>query len=127
MWKDIALYIMEHCSPSDKVVEVGVGKFHQVASTLQDYSKIDIVLTDIKPSHSNVVKDDITQPNQKIYEGARIIYSIRPPSELHQALMDIAEKVGAILIIKPLTNEDISTNKKMRLVNYKKAVFFIYP
>ncbi len=127
MWKDIALYIIEHCSPSDKVVEVGVGKFHLVASTLQDYSEIDLVLTDIKPSHSTVLQDDITQPCLEIYDGARFIYSIRPPSELHQALMDIANKVGAALIIKPLTNEDISTKQKMRLVNYKKASFYIYP
>jgi uncharacterized protein len=127
MWKDIALYIMEHCSPSDKVVEVGVGKFHLVASTLQDYSDLDIVLTDIKPSHSTVVKDDITQPDLRIYEEARFIYAIRPPSELHQDLMNLAENVGATLIVKPLTNEDIATNKRMRLVNYKKAAFYIYP
>lgn len=127
MWKDLATYIINHCTPYDKVVEVGAGKFLEVANYLQKHSKINIILTDIKPSHEEVIQDDITQPNFTIYEGARIIYSIRPPMELHQAIMDLAQNIGALLIIKPLTGDDINTRQKMRLVNYKKAVFYVYP
>ncbi|MBU4536327.1 MAG: hypothetical protein KKF16_11130 [Euryarchaeota archaeon] len=127
MWKDFAVYIANKCSPSDKVVEVGVGKFNQVSNYLKEHYKIIIILTDIKPSHQGVVEDDITKPQKNLYKNARLIYSIRPPGELHQPLMDISDKTGAILIIKPLTNEDILTSKKMRLVNYNKAFFYIYP
>ncbi len=127
MWKDLALYIINQCTPSDKVVEVGAGKFLEVADNLQKHSKMNIILTDIKPSHEGVIQDDITQPNLRIYDGASIIYSIRPPMELHQAIMDLAQSIGAILIIKPLTGDDINTKQKMRLVNYEKTVFYIYP
>lgn len=127
MWKDLAAYIINHCTSYDKVVEVGAGKFLEVANTLQKHSKIDIILTDIKPSHEEVIQDDVTKPNLTIYEGARIIYSIRPPMELHQSIMDLNQNIGAMLIIKPLTGDDIDTRPPMRLVNYKKAVFYVYP
>jgi uncharacterized protein len=127
MWKDLASYITTQCAPSDKVVEVGAGKFLEVADSLQKHSKMNIILTDIKPSHEGVIQDDITRPNLRIYEGTSIIYSIRPPMELHQAIIDLAQTIGAILIIKPLTGDDINTRQKMRLVNYKRAVFYVYP
>ena len=127
MWKDLATYIINHCTPYDKVVEVGAGKFLEVANNLQKHSKMNIILTDIKPSHEGIIQDDITHPNLTIYDGAHIIYSIRPPMELHQAIMNLAQNLGALLIIKPLTGDDINTKQKMRLVNYKKAVFYVYP
>lgn len=127
MWKDLASYITTQCAPSDKVVEVGAGKFLEVADNLQKHSKMNIILTDIKPSHKDIIQDDITQPNLRIYDGASIIYSVRPPMELHQSIMDLAQTIGAILIIKPLSGDSINTRQKMRLVNYKKAVFYVYP
>jgi uncharacterized UPF0146 family protein len=127
MWKDLASYITTQCTPSDKVVEVGAGKFLEVADNLQKHSKMNIILTDIKPSHKDIVQDDVTQPNLRIYDGASIIYSIRPPMELHQSIMDLAQQIGAILIIKPLSGDSINTRQKMKLVNYKKAVFYVYP
>ncbi len=127
MWKDLATYIINHCTPSDKVVEVGAGKFLEVANNLQKHSKINIILTDIKPSHEGIIQDDINHPNLTIYDGAHIIYSIRPPMELHQAIMDLANTINATLIIKPLSGDDINTRQMMRLVNYKRAVFYVYP
>lgn len=127
MWKDFTAYIISQCQPTDKVVEVGVGKFHEVACNLQRQSKMNIVITDIKPCHEGVIQDDITHPKLSIYNGASIIYSIRPPMELHQALMDLADAINATIIIKPLTGDDINTKKKMRLVNYKKTFFYVYP
>ncbi|MCK9150357.1 UPF0146 family protein [Methanobacterium alcaliphilum] len=127
MWKDFTSYIINQCQPNDKVVEVGVGKFHEVACNLQRHSKMNIVITDIKPCHEGVIQDDINHPKLSIYYGASIIYSIRPPMELHQSLINLAESVGATLIIKTLTGDDINTKKKMRLVNYKKSVFYVYP
>ncbi|MDP1553550.1 MAG: UPF0146 family protein [Methanobacteriaceae archaeon] len=127
MWKDLASYIIKQCPPSAKIVEVGAGKFLEVGNKLQKHSKMNVILTDIKPSHEGVVTDDITQPNLKIYEGACIIYAIRPPMELHQSLMNISIKVGATLIIKPLAGDDINTKQNMRLVNYERVFFYVYP
>ena len=81
-------------------------------------------MTDIKPCQDSVILDDIRQPNLKIYKDSELIYSIRPPEELHPYLEQLSEKLGADLIIKPLSTDSIRTRGKMKLINYKKAVFY---
>jgi uncharacterized UPF0146 family protein len=81
-------------------------------------------MTDIKPCYGDVLQDDITHPDLKIYKNAKLIYSIRPPEELHPHLMKLAEKVGADLIIKPLSTDSINTSKNMKLINHKRAIFY---
>ena len=99
-----------------------MGRFNPVALDLQRRLKVNIIMTDIKPYHRQVVQDDITHPDLKIYKDAQLIYSIRPPEELHPYLQKVAEAVGADLIIKPFTTDSISTHLNMKLINYKKAV-----
>ncbi|MDI9623691.1 MAG: UPF0146 family protein [Methanothermobacter sp.] len=125
MWEDIASYIIQECNPNDKVVEVGVGRFFKVAEYLQEHSMIDLILTDIKPSHPHVIEDDITNPRLEIYKGARLIYSIRPPLELHKHLIKVAENVKAKLLIRPLSTEH-PTIENMKLINYKRSFFYEY-
>ena len=86
-------------------------------------------MTDIKPFYekhasAEILQDDICHANLKIYKGASLIYSIRPPEELHPALFRVAQKVGSDLIIKPYSDDSINTPKKMKLINYKKAIFY---
>lgn len=123
MWKDFAQYIINNYANSDKIVEVGVGKFHLVGSILQENLKANIVLTDIKPSSIKIVQDDICNPDLKIYKGASLIYSIRPQPELQPYIINVAEKVGADVIIKPFSTEFVSSNK-MKLLNYRKTSFY---
>ncbi len=123
MWKDFALYIIRQCNPHDRVVEVGVGRFFKVAEYIERHSMIDLILTDIKPSHPRVVKDDITNPQLSIYKGSKLIYSIRPPLELVRPLIEISDTINATLLIKPITTEYIP---EMKLVNYKRAFFYEY-
>lgn len=123
MWKDFAQYIINNYANSDKIVEVGVGKFHLVGSILQENLKANIVLTDIKPSSIKIVQDDICNPDLKIYNGASLIYSIRPQPELQPYIINVAEKVGADVIIKPFSTEFVSSNK-MKLLNYLKTSFY---
>lgn len=123
MWKDFAQYIINNYANSDKIVEVGVGKFHLVGSILQENLKANIVLTDIKPSSIKIVQDDICNPDLKIYKGASLIYSIRPQPELQPYIINVAEKVGADVIIKPFSTEFVSSNK-MKLLNYLKTSFY---
>lgn len=132
MWDDLGEYILNLCETKDnspqKVVEIAIGKFFGVSNFLDKYENINLLMTDIDPSKDEVLKEDIINPNMKIYNDAKIIYSIRPPSELHPYLSKLIEKIdGAILIIKPLFNEDLNMDKEMKLVNYKKAVFYQYP
>lgn len=123
MWKDFATYMINNYSQSDRIVEVGVGKFHEVASILQQNLKTNIVLTDIKPSSSKIIQDDICNPDLKLYRGSSLIYSIRPQPELHVHIIEVGEKVGADVIIKPFSTEFMDSNK-MKLLNYRKAVFY---
>ena len=127
MWDDFTSYILNEAGNSEvKIAEVGVGKFDNVANTLALKENITIIKTDINPKDATVIRDDITNPDLDLYEGADIIYSIRPPSELQPYLVKLALEIGSQLIIKPLTNEDLNTGKvKMKLKNFKKASFYI--
>jgi uncharacterized UPF0146 family protein len=124
MWKDFSEYIISNYKNASLIVEVGVGNFPLVAITLQEHLNMDIIMTDIKPYHANVVVDDITNPNLNIYRDASLIYSIRPPEELQHHIKLVAEDVCADLIIKPLSTEFLSPDKNMKLINYKKAIFY---
>jgi uncharacterized UPF0146 family protein len=124
MWSDFAEYIIKYYAQSTCIVEVGVGCFTKVARTLEEHLKVDIVMTDIKPCHEGIVQDDISNPDIKIYKDAALIYSIRPPEELHPYLEELARELKADLIIKPLSTDLINTREKMKLVNYNKAFFY---
>ncbi len=124
MWSDFSRYIVKNYSEANKIVEVGVGSFELVSLKLREQFKVDIITTDIKPSHEGIIKDDIIHPDLKIYKGASLIYSIRPPEELHPSLVKVAEMIGSDLIIKPLSTDSINSEIRMELVNYKKAIFY---
>lgn len=127
MWDDFADYILNEVGDDKvKIAEIGVGKFDRIAKMLSSKENITLIKTDILPKDSSVVKDDITNPDLKLYENTDIIYSIRPPSELQPHLVNLARKIGSQLIIKPLTNEDLNTPKvNMKLKNHNKASFYI--
>ena len=124
MWNDFAEYITKHYSQSSRIVEVAMGRFSLVGCKLKKHLKGDIIMTDIKPYHDEIILDDIRQPDLKIYKDAGLIYSIRPPEELHPYLEKLSQKTGVDLIIKPLSTDSINIRGKMDLVNYKKAVFY---
>jgi uncharacterized protein len=124
MWSDFIEYIIKYYAQSPRIVEVGVGCFTKVARTLEEHLKVDIVMTDIKPCHAGIVQDDVSHPNLKIYKDATLIYSIRPPEEIHPYLEDLAQEIKADLIIKPLSTDSINTREKMKLVNYNKSFFY---
>ena len=124
MWNDFSDYIIKNYGSASRIVEVGAGSFIEVALNLQRHLKMGIIMTDIKPSHECILQDDIVNPDLKIYKDASLIYSIRPPEELQTYIMKVAEAVGADLIIKPLSTDFINTYKKMKLINYRKAIFY---
>lgn len=125
MWNSLSDYIIRNYGQAHKIVEVGVGNFPVVARILEEHLKINIIMTDIKPSHQTIIPDDICHPDLKIYTDAELIYSIRPPEELHPHLEKVSRAVGSDLIIKPVFTDSIHTRGKMKLINYKKAFFYI--
>ena len=134
MWNDLEEFILklaiensEKTGKKTKIVEIGAGKFQTISKNLSENENIDIIMTDIDPANENIIKDDVFNPNMDIYKDADILFSIRPPAELQEAIMKIRDEVDATLIIKPLFNEDLNMiTKKMKLKNYNRASFYIY-
>ena len=134
MWNDLEEYILklaiensEKTGKKTKIVEIGAGKFQTISKNLSENENIDIVMTDIDPADENIIRDDVFNPNMNIYKDADILFSIRPPAELQEAIMKIRDNANATLIIKPLFNEDLNMKtKKMKLKNYNRASFYIY-
>ncbi|WP_298534441.1 UPF0146 family protein [uncultured Methanobrevibacter sp.] len=134
MWNDLEEFILklaiensEKTGRKTKIVEIGAGKFQTISKNLSEDGNIDIIMTDIDPANENIIKDDVFNPNMSIYKDADILFSIRPPAELQEAIMKIRDNVDATLIIKPLFNEDLNMKtKKMKLKNYNRASFYIY-
>lgn len=127
-YEDIAEYILQNYR--NKVVEVGVGAMPEVAVALKD--KMDVIVTDINgQKHSGVrfCMDDIFNPDMSIYKNASLVYSIRPPIDIQEAIAKAAKEAGADLLIRPFGNEKADLSrfyKKYFILNYKKARFYLY-
>ncbi len=127
-YKDLAEYILKNYR--NKVVEVGVGSLPQVALLLKD--AMDVVVTDVsEQEHEGVrfCRDDIFSPDMSIYKGASLIYSIRPPIDMQEAIARVAKEAGADLVIRPFGNEKADLRcvyNNCKLLNYKKARFYLY-
>ncbi|MDI6859119.1 MAG: UPF0146 family protein [Methanocellales archaeon] len=126
--KDLAEYILR--SYKGKIIEVGIGKHPEVALLLKDHLEMIVTDTsDLCMEGIRFIRDDIFDPNIHIYEGASLIYSIRPPVEIQHAIASVAKQVGADVIIRPLGSEKADLNKyfsESKLINYGDAVFYLY-
>jgi len=126
--RDLAEYILENYT--GKMVEIGVGSRPEVALLLKD--KADVTVTDINEqayAGLRFCRDDIFAPDMGIYKNASLIYSIRPPIDMQEAIAKTAREVGADLLIRPFGNEraDLSgIYKNNKLLNYKHARFYLY-
>lgn len=127
IWDDFGEYILNLCKKRPvNIAEVGIGKFTAVYDFLNAQDEVNIIKIDIDPADETVIMDDITNPTEKLYRNLDIIYSIRPPSEIHPYLVKLKDYNNAKIIIKPLFNEDLNTGSiKMELKNYKKSSFYI--
>ncbi len=129
-YEDIAGYIRARYPPGSRIVEVGVGGHPEVAQLLQ--GDFDVVCTDVSesgPDGVRYVRDDIFRPRMALYQGASLIYSIRPPIDMQDCIAEVAKAVGADLLIRPFSSERTDLKKyfrNFRVVNYKSAVFFMY-
>lgn len=129
-YEDIAGYIKMRYPGGSKIVEVGVGGHPEVAELLQE--DFDVVCTDVAeagPKGVRYVRDDIFKPDLSVYEGASLIYSIRPPIDMQDSIAAVAKRVGAEMLVRPFSSERTDLKKyfrNFRCINHKSAVFFIY-
>jgi len=114
-------YISEKYS---NVVEIGIGRYPEVAYSL--YLKgINVIATDIYYFSYKGIRffiDNIMEPNVSIYNGAGLLYSIRPAPELVIYMKRLAKNIKADLIVKPLSSEFYEGDLK----RYKSINFYLW-
>jgi uncharacterized UPF0146 family protein len=126
---DLAEYIRKNYA--GRVVEVGTGYVPDVALSLaQGSPALRVVVTD-KEERSlgslSVENDDIFSPRFDLYQGASLLYSIRPPLELQLAMGALARQIGADVLIRPLADEIAEMPGFCRsLVNVGEARFYLF-
>ncbi len=129
-YEGIAAFIKNNYPNGSKIVEVGVGSHPEVALLLQE--DFEVICTDIMdsgPEGVRYVKDDIFRPDMALYSGAALIYSIRPPVDIQDAMASVAKKVGANLLIRPFSSEHSDLKKHFRgfrVINHDGAAFYLY-
>jgi uncharacterized UPF0146 family protein len=108
----------------EKVVEVGIGRYPKVALALQTRG-LQVAATDIQPDSVGlpVRFDDIRSPRLDLYEGAQVIYAVRPPLELLPSLKGLAKKLAVDLVVKPLAGEPVDGI----LINHGGSFFYLFP
>ncbi len=135
--EDIAEFIALKCGNASKIVEIGVGFQFDVAIALKKrLPNTSIVVVDVNPDAVEEAKklgltayvDNILTPNMEIYEGASLLYSIRPPPELISHICETAKKLECPLIIRLLSGESISLHQQSgwRTIVYGKARLHVF-
>lgn len=85
-----------------RAIEVGIGRNTVAAEILCETGAL-MRCTDIKklehPSHFSFVQDDVFEPDVSLYQGADLIYAIRPGIEMIPPLVTLARQVNADLLV----------------------------
>ncbi|MHA1238654.1 MAG: UPF0146 family protein [Candidatus Odinarchaeia archaeon] len=133
---DIAEYIITNYSNAFKIVEIGIGWYWDIALNIKkNIPHLNLVVTDVDKHAINKVGrffnayvDDVTRPTLSLYLNASLIYSIRPPPEIHPYLIHLAQKIGSDLLIRPLSRDEppnFSRLKVLKLGDRSPCVYFM--
>lgn len=84
------------------VVEAGIGNNTEAARILHD-AGASVRSTDIRnipvPDWLTFTVDDIFNPDIRLYEGAEVIYAIRPAPEMIPPLISLAGRINCDLLV----------------------------
>ena len=105
----IGRYIAGHYS---RAAEIGIGRNTDAAGILNN-AGILLRATDVKnlpvPPWLPFAVDDVFSPDISLYQGADLIYAIRPAIEMVPPLIALAEKVNCDLLVYHLGFESWGT------------------
>jgi uncharacterized protein len=115
---------------SKMIVEVGCGRFSAVAVALRPFFKvtatdlleIDAVDYRLAPVY---VKDDVTSPVLRVYKGASLIFSSRPPLEIQSNILALSKRIGADALIKPFGSEIIE-DVRLTLRSFRGVPLYLF-
>jgi len=103
--EEVAEYVREEYAEGASLVEVGIGARDETARTLAA-AGFDVTATDDRDvetrSTVEFVRDDVASPDMSVYEDASLVYSLRPPYEIHADIDGVARAVGADTLLAPL-------------------------
>ncbi len=120
-------FVRDEYEEGARIIEVGVGARDGTARALAE-AGFDVTATDRRgiDVHPSVefVRDDVRSPDLNVYEGASLIYSLRPPYEIHADIDDVARAVGADTLLMPLADEGVSVDG-FELVNRRGRALFL--
>ncbi len=114
MFDDLVEYVRENYSRASKIVELGVGSRIDVAEKIKKHLPLTEVLVTDKDEtwirkhatgHIRAVADDVNFPQTPIYQNASLFYSIHPPFEIVEPMIALAKRIGADLLVVPLSDE----------------------
>ena len=121
-------YMRENYVDGTRIVEVGVGRRDSTACALAD-AGFEVTATDLRDVETgkgvDFARDDVTSPDTSVYEGASLVYSLRPPYEIHADIDSVARSVGADTLLVPLADEGTSLERDFELVNRDGRAFFV--
>jgi len=121
MFEQLGKYIKDNYSDAGKIVEVGIGHRIDIAIEVKMHlPQAEVIVTDkdenwIRSRRTPKVRaivDDVRFPSLPLYKGAGLIYSLQPPVELVPALVSLAEKTGADLLVAPVSDEQEAFQEK---------------
>jgi len=100
--------LVERLRTFDSLVEVGVGRRPELAGSLAD-AGVAVTATDVRyrevPDAVDFQRDDVTDPDLAVYEGADAIYAVNLPEELQRPTRDVARAVDAAFLFTTLGAE----------------------
>lgn len=95
----IGRYISQHYHCP---IEIGIGENVVCARKLRD-AGIEVRCTDIRPiiAEPGILSriDDIFEPDHTFYDGADLLYAIRPGVEMVPPMITLASRIGADLLV----------------------------
>jgi hypothetical protein len=95
----------------DPVVEIGIGNRTDVAAELASRG-ISVIATDLHERETSpdveFVRDDVTDPEHSVYDGASAIYALNLPPELHRPVWTVAREHDAVFLFTTLGAEQPS-------------------
>ena len=110
-----------------RLVEVGVGRRDGTARRLAE-AGFDVTAIDVRDveTHESIefTHDDVASPDVSVYEGAALVYSVRPPYEIHEDIDRVARSVGADTLLAPLADEGTPLSG-FELVNHEGHAFLV--
>ncbi|MFQ3574077.1 MAG: UPF0146 family protein [Thermodesulfovibrionales bacterium] len=108
----------------NRVVEIGIGRFPFISYSLIERG-LELFATDIYPVEFRgikVVQDDVIRPNVLLYSGIDALFSLRPPPEIVPYMVNLAERISADLLVKPLSSDFLGGEFRC----YKNSTFFLW-